>query len=96
MTPQHQPWLVALDIDGTTLRDDGFVSDAVIEQVRRLDRAGHNVTFATGRSSAAAIPVLDRLGIAPQFLVCSNGAVTLRRHARCGARSSATTSPPPR
>jgi Cof subfamily protein (haloacid dehalogenase superfamily) len=79
MTHQHRPWLVALDIDGTTLRDDGSISDAVIEQVRRLDAAGHMVTFATGRSSAATIPVLGRLGVTPRFLICSNGAITLRR-----------------
>jgi HAD superfamily hydrolase (TIGR01484 family) len=72
-------WLVVLDIDGTTLREDGSISNAVIEQVRRLDAAGHQVMFATGRSSAATIPVLERVGIMPGFLVCSNGAITLRR-----------------
>jgi HAD superfamily hydrolase (TIGR01484 family) len=73
------PWLVALDIDGTILREDGSVSDAVIEQVRRLDAAGNEVMLATGRSAAATIPVLEHLGIAPRFLVCSNGAITLHR-----------------
>ncbi|GIH44956.1 Cof subfamily of IIB subfamily of haloacid dehalogenase superfamily/HAD-superfamily hydrolase, subfamily IIB [Microbispora rosea] len=72
-------WLVALDIDGTTLHEDGSVSDAVIEQIRRLDAAGHHVVLTTGRSSATTIPVLDHLGIAPRFLVCSNGAITLHR-----------------
>jgi 5-amino-6-(5-phospho-D-ribitylamino)uracil phosphatase len=72
-------WLVALDIDGTTLHEDGSVSDAVIDQVRRLDGAGHQVMLATGRSSAATIPVLELLGITPRFLVCSNGAITLQR-----------------
>jgi HAD superfamily hydrolase (TIGR01484 family) len=72
-------WLVALDIDGTTLHEDGSISDAVIEQVRRLDKAGHQVMLATGRSAATTIPVLERLGITPRFLVCSNGAITLHR-----------------
>jgi Cof subfamily protein (haloacid dehalogenase superfamily) len=80
MTDQLSPgWLVALDIDGTTLHEDGSISDAVIEQVRRLDEAGHQVMLATGRSAAATIPVLERLGITPRFLVCSNGAITLHR-----------------
>ncbi|WP_346656005.1 HAD hydrolase family protein [Arthrobacter sp. NicSoilB8] len=35
--------------------------------------------LATGRSFAATMPVLDRLGITPRFLVCSNGAITLHR-----------------
>lgn len=72
-------WLVALDIDGTTLREDGSVSDAVIEQVRRLEAAGHHVMLATGRSPSTTIPVLELLGIRPRFLVSSNGAITLQR-----------------
>ena len=72
-------WLVALDIDGTVLHGDGSISDAVIGHVRRLDAAGHQVMLATGRSSAATIPVVEQLGTTPRFLVCSNGAVTLRR-----------------
>jgi Cof subfamily protein (haloacid dehalogenase superfamily) len=80
MTAQPSPaWLVALDIDGTLLHEDGSVSEAVIEQVRRLDASGHLVMLATGRSSATTIPVLERLAIAPRFLVCSNGAITLQR-----------------
>ena len=62
-------WLVALDIDGTVLHGDGSISDAVIGQVRRLDAAGHQVMLATGRSSAATIPVVEQLGTTPRFLV---------------------------
>lgn len=64
-------WLVALDIDGTVLHGDGSISDAVIGQVRRLDAAGHQVIqvmLATGRSSAATIPVVEQLGITPPVL----------------------------
>lgn len=79
MTNTPAPWLVVLDIDGTTLHHDGSVSDAVRAQVRRLDSVGHQVMLATGRSPAATIPVLGQLGITPRYLVCSNGAITLRR-----------------
>ncbi len=75
------PWLVALDIDGTVLQEDGTLTDAVIDEVRRVDGLGHEVMLATGRSASMTLPVLDRLGIAPQFLVCANGAVTLGRDA---------------
>lgn len=81
LSAMEAAWLIALDLDGTTVNEDGSISDAVIEQVRRVDDAGHHVVLATGRSSAATIPVLERLGIAPPFLVCSNGAITLRRAA---------------
>ena len=72
-------WLVALDIDGTVLHGDGSISDAVIGQVRRLDAASHQVMLATGRSSAATIPVVEQLGTTPRFLV------TPRRQAATGA-----------
>jgi hydroxymethylpyrimidine pyrophosphatase-like HAD family hydrolase len=72
-------WLVALDLDGTTMREDGSISDAVIEQIRRLHALGHHVVLATRRSAATTIPALERLGIAPRFLLCANGAITLQR-----------------
>ncbi|KGJ72244.1 haloacid dehalogenase [Cryobacterium roopkundense] len=81
MSAVVERWLVALDIDGTTMHEDGTISDAIIEQVQRLEAAGHAVMLATGRSAAAALPVLDRLSITPQYVVCSNGAITMHRDA---------------
>jgi Cof subfamily protein (haloacid dehalogenase superfamily) len=74
-------WLVALDIDGTVLHEDGTLADVVVEQVQRVVAAGHEVMLATGRSVAMTLPVLERLDIAPEYVVCSNGAITLRRDA---------------
>jgi Cof subfamily protein (haloacid dehalogenase superfamily) len=74
-------WLIALDIDGTVLHEDGTLADQVLEQVKRTSSLGHEVMLATGRSVAMTLPVLDRLGIAPEYLVCSNGAITLKRDA---------------
>ncbi|PPF79082.1 haloacid dehalogenase [Subtercola sp. Z020] len=74
-------WLVALDIDGTILHEDGSISDAVVDQVARLTGLGHEVMLATGRSVASTLPVLDLLGIAPTYVVCSNGAITMQRDA---------------
>jgi Cof subfamily protein (haloacid dehalogenase superfamily) len=71
--------LVALDIDGTVLHESGVVSEPVAAEVRRLDRAGHEVMLATGRSVASTLPVLEQLDIAPEYVVCCNGAITLRR-----------------
>ncbi|MCU1542764.1 MAG: haloacid dehalogenase [Microbacteriaceae bacterium] len=74
-------WLVALDIDGTVLHEDGTLGDDVVTQVQRVRDLGHEVMLATGRSVAMTLPVLERLGIAPDYLVCSNGAITLEREA---------------
>ena len=72
-------WLIALDIDGTVLREDDIISESVIEAVQKVRDAGHEVMLATGRSVALTMPILQRLGISPQYVVCSNGAITLKR-----------------
>jgi Cof subfamily protein (haloacid dehalogenase superfamily) len=72
-------WLIALDVDGTVLREDGSLSDGVTSAVQRVQSLGHEVTLCTGRSVAMTLPVLDRLGITPEYVVCANGAITVRR-----------------
>jgi Cof subfamily protein (haloacid dehalogenase superfamily) len=71
--------LIALDVDGTVMREDGVITDEVIAAVHHARDTGHEVMIATGRSVAMTLPVLDRLGITPQFVVCANGAITLAR-----------------
>ena len=70
-------WLIGLDIDGTLVHDDGFLSPEVIKEVRRVKNLGHEVIIATGRSAPNAVPVVRDLGIEQGFLVSSNGAVTV-------------------
>ncbi|MGN6743145.1 MAG: HAD family hydrolase [Amnibacterium sp.] len=71
--------LIALDIDGTVLHEDGTASPRVRRAVRAAVEAGHEVMLATGRSVATTLPVLEQLRIEPEYVVCSNGAITLRR-----------------
>jgi Cof subfamily protein (haloacid dehalogenase superfamily) len=76
---RHDRLLIALDLDGTVLGVDGTLSDAVIEEVRRVAGLGHEVMVATGRSVADALPILKQLGVTPEYAVCSNGAITVHR-----------------
>lgn len=87
MTANHRDdrWFIALDLDGTVLREDGTLSDSVSKQIRRVAALGHELTIATGRAVAMTLPILERLGIAPEFVVCANGAITLRRDDGSGA-----------
>ncbi len=78
-TERVDRWLVALDIDGTVMLEDGEIRQSVIDAVHHAVDAGHEVMLATGRSVAMTLPVLDRLGITPRYVVCSNGAITLKR-----------------
>jgi hydroxymethylpyrimidine pyrophosphatase-like HAD family hydrolase len=73
------PWLVGLDVDGTIILQDETMSPGVPEAVARVRDAGHVVTIATGRSWPATEHWVDELGITADYVVCSNGAVTMRR-----------------
>lgn len=73
----EEPWLIAIDIDGTLVHDDGFLDPAVIREVTRVRDLGHHVVVATGRAAANAIPVVQDIGIDVGHVVCSNGAVTI-------------------
>ena len=72
-------WLVALDIDGTILHTDETLDGAVIDAAARARDRGHEVMLATGRSWQTTEPILRRLAITPEYVVCSNGAITMRR-----------------
>ncbi|MDR9363562.1 MAG: HAD family hydrolase [Microbacteriaceae bacterium] len=71
-------WLVALDIDGTIVHDDGFLSPKVYEQVQRVKSLGHEVVIATGRSAANSYPIARELDFPGENAVASNGAVSYR------------------
>ena len=75
--PLHERWLIGLDIDGTLVHDDGYLSPEVVKEVQRVKNLGHEVIVATGRSAPNAVPVVRDLGIEHGFLVSSNGAVTV-------------------
>jgi Cof subfamily protein (haloacid dehalogenase superfamily) len=71
--------LVVLDIDGTVLLEDESLSPGVVDAVAHAQRAGHEVMIATGRSWEGTRGILRVLELAPEYVVCSNGAVVLRR-----------------
>ncbi len=72
-------WLVALDVDGTVIHEDETLAQAVVDSVARARDAGHLVTLATGRSWETTRPILEALGLEPEYVVCANGAITLKR-----------------
>jgi Cof subfamily protein (haloacid dehalogenase superfamily) len=73
------PLLIALDLDGTVLLEDETLSPGVVDAIAHAQAAGHEVMVATGRSWEGTVGILELLGIAPEFAVCSNGAVVLKR-----------------
>ena len=78
-TRPPEPWFVALDVDGTIMHEDETIDGAVADAVGAAVERGHIVTLATGRSWATTAPVLEHLGLEPEYVVCANGAITMRR-----------------
>ena len=74
----HEPWLVALDIDGTLLDFGEPIAPPVIDAIQAVAAAGHHVVLSSGRSLVSMVDVFPMLGIASQYMVCSNGAVVVR------------------
>ncbi len=70
MTPE----LIASDVDGTLLDDDGNVTARTRAAVAAAVAAGVQFILATGRPPRWVRPVVDALGFAP-MAVCANGAV---------------------
>jgi hydroxymethylpyrimidine pyrophosphatase-like HAD family hydrolase len=79
MTSQRRtkrPTLVAIDLDGTLLRDDKVISEFSLVTLRLLSQAGIHIAFVTGRRERIAMPVLAPVNF-PAWAVLNNGPVGL-------------------
>ena len=84
--PPRERLLIALDVDGTILLEDESYSPGVVDAIADAQRAGHEVMLATGRSWEGTRHILEGLALTPEYVVCSNGAVILRRTGPEGTR----------
>ncbi|NLI05139.1 MAG: HAD family phosphatase [Actinomycetaceae bacterium] len=67
--------MIALDIDGTTLRHDTSLSPRVRDAIHAHLDAGTRIMLATGRGVAGTQVALEVIGMDHGVAVCSNGAV---------------------
>jgi len=74
MTSQRQISLVAIDLDGTLVRDGG-TADEDVAALREVLQRGLHVCIATGRPRVSALRVLDELGLEPLPIISFNGAM---------------------
>ncbi len=68
--------LIAIDLDGTLLNNEGRVSKETAEIITEVRRMGHKVVIATGRHTNTALPIAEQLGLT-DGLVCFNGALVM-------------------
>lgn len=74
--PADSPRLMAIDLDGTLLRNDGTVSPRTAAALARVEQAGAQFVFVTGRPPRHVANGLQPLGYTGQ-VICANGALTL-------------------
>ena len=70
--------VVALDVDGTILDVNGRVSERMMAALARLRAYGARIVISTGRGIEAALPVARHVGLTDGWMICANGAITLR------------------
>jgi Cof subfamily protein (haloacid dehalogenase superfamily) len=70
MTPIR--FLLAIDLDGTLLRDDKTIAPEDVAAIRGAPGHGIAVTLATGRLTTGTLPTARRLGLSTP-LVCADG-----------------------
>lgn len=68
--------LIAIDLDGTLLNDEGCISEVTAEVITEVRKAGHKVVIATGRHTASALPIAEQLGLTDS-MVSFNGALVM-------------------
>jgi Cof subfamily protein (haloacid dehalogenase superfamily) len=69
-------FLLAIDMDGTLLRDDKTIAPEDAAAIRAAPGYGIAVTLATGRLTTGALPTARELGLSTP-LVCADGAVLI-------------------
>ncbi|UJR83456.1 HAD family hydrolase [Sandaracinus amylolyticus] len=69
--PRHR--ILAVDLDGTLLKDDRTVAPEDLAAIREARAAGVYVTIVTGRIASGALPTAREVGIDTP-IVCADGA----------------------
>jgi len=73
------PQLIALDLDGSTLNNNGALSARNINVLRAAQAAGHTVVIATGRPDSISENFYDQIGLTSP-LINFNGALIHKPH----------------
>jgi Cof subfamily protein (haloacid dehalogenase superfamily) len=73
--------LIALDVDGTLLRDDHVLTEAIREAVQETAVRGAQIVLCTGRGPSGALPILSELGLGGT-VITHNGAATIKSEDR--------------
>ncbi|HEY8529423.1 MAG TPA: Cof-type HAD-IIB family hydrolase [Paenibacillaceae bacterium] len=73
--------LIAIDVDGTLLDDEGKLRPRVRRAIRETAAAGAEIVLCTGRSPVSTLPLMAELGLSGT-IITHNGAVILESASR--------------
>ena len=65
--------LVALDMDGTLLNNDGVITNESKKVIKKAEQRGVHIVISTGRPLASCISFVKELGLS-SYIITSNGA----------------------
>lgn len=71
--------LIALDLDGTTLNQNGVLTPRTTQTLRAASQAGHLVVLTTGRPDAISVQFYDQIGLKTP-MINFNGALIHMPH----------------
>lgn len=71
--------MVFSDIDGTIL-DDGKVVETAVKAIRQLNEANIPLILTTGRGFDGILPLFEKLGLKPDYLITQNGSIILDKN----------------
>jgi len=77
MVQENAIRLLVSDIDGTLVRSDKTLSDAVVEAVARVRRAGVTVTLISARPPSGMLWIAERLGLTGPIGAFNGGTVVM-------------------
>ncbi len=71
--------LIAIDLDGTLLREDKTLSQRNIEALHLAHEAGYDIVICTGRPLSGVRPIFEEIGLpeGDYYMIINNGCTTL-------------------
>lgn len=66
-------YLIALDLDGTLLRDDKTISETTKSYLRELENEGHLIVLCSGRALRSVMSYYNDVGLKTSPIICYNG-----------------------
>lgn len=71
------------DIDGTLLRSDGSISEALRNGFQKMAGQGHSLVLTSGRPLSGTLNIYNKIAVAfpHAYLICNNGCLVYDHHA---------------